>query len=150
MSDSLRSHGLQPTRLLCPWDFPGKSTGVGCHCLLRALSLNKYKSKYLEESSIKLWKSGQTCLARYGEILNDKIHFGWVECLCLSICVYISINIFVYMCVYIKLQYIKCIISDDSFSPIPSCWIKIRGISFSLIIVYHSANNNYNNKLRRS
>ena len=25
----------QPTRLLCPWDFPGKSTGVGCHCLLR-------------------------------------------------------------------------------------------------------------------
>ena len=22
-------------RLLCPWDFPGKSTGVGCHCLLR-------------------------------------------------------------------------------------------------------------------
>ena len=28
-------HGLQPTRLLCPWDFPGKSTGVGCHCLLR-------------------------------------------------------------------------------------------------------------------
>ena len=30
-----RPHGLQPTRLLCPWDFPGKSTGVGCHCLLR-------------------------------------------------------------------------------------------------------------------
>ena len=29
MSDSLRPHGLQPTRLLCPWDFPGKSTGVG-------------------------------------------------------------------------------------------------------------------------
>ena len=26
---------LQPTRLLCPWDFPGKSTGVGCHCLLQ-------------------------------------------------------------------------------------------------------------------
>ena len=34
MSDSKRLHGLQPTRLLCPWDFPGKSTGVGCHCLL--------------------------------------------------------------------------------------------------------------------
>ena len=30
MSDSLQPHGLQPTRLLCPWDFPGKSTGVGC------------------------------------------------------------------------------------------------------------------------
>ena len=30
-----RPHGLQPTRLLHPWDFPGKSTGVGCHRLLR-------------------------------------------------------------------------------------------------------------------
>ena len=33
--NSLRPHGLQPTRLLRPWDFPGKSTGVGCHCLLQ-------------------------------------------------------------------------------------------------------------------
>ena len=33
VSDSLRSHGLWPTRLLCPWDSPGKSTGVGCHSL---------------------------------------------------------------------------------------------------------------------
>ena len=31
----LGPHGLQPTRLLRPWDLPGKSTGVGCHCLLR-------------------------------------------------------------------------------------------------------------------
>ena len=30
---TLWPHGLQPTRLLCPWDFPGKSTGVGCHFL---------------------------------------------------------------------------------------------------------------------
>ena len=29
MSNSLRPHGLQPARLLCPWDFPGKSTGMG-------------------------------------------------------------------------------------------------------------------------
>ena len=34
MSDSSRPRGLQPTRLLCPWDFPGKSLRVGCHCLL--------------------------------------------------------------------------------------------------------------------
>ena len=31
LSDPQRPHGLQPTRLLLPWDFPGKSTGVGCH-----------------------------------------------------------------------------------------------------------------------
>ena len=39
MPDSLRPHGLQPTSLLGPWDFPGKSTGVGCHRLLRIYML---------------------------------------------------------------------------------------------------------------
>ena len=34
MSCSLGPHGLQPTRLLCPWDFPDQNTGVGCHSLL--------------------------------------------------------------------------------------------------------------------
>ena len=34
MSDSSQPHELQSTRLLCPWDFPGKSTGVGCHHLI--------------------------------------------------------------------------------------------------------------------
>ena len=34
VSDSLWPHGLQPTRLLRPWVFPGKSIVVGCHCLL--------------------------------------------------------------------------------------------------------------------
>ena len=38
MPDSQRPHGPQPTRLLSPWDFPGKSTGVGCHCLLHYLT----------------------------------------------------------------------------------------------------------------
>ena len=35
VSDSQRPHGLQPTRLLHPGDFPSESTGVGCHCLLQ-------------------------------------------------------------------------------------------------------------------
>ena len=34
MSDSSQTHGLQPTRLLHPWDSPRKSTGVRCHCHL--------------------------------------------------------------------------------------------------------------------
>ena len=33
--DSLQPFGLQPTRLLSPWDSPGKNTGVGCHTLLQ-------------------------------------------------------------------------------------------------------------------
>ena len=35
MSNSLWSYRLQPTRLLCPWNSPGKNTGVGCHALLQ-------------------------------------------------------------------------------------------------------------------
>ena len=35
MSNSVRPQRWQPTRLLHPWDFLGKSAGVGCHCLLR-------------------------------------------------------------------------------------------------------------------
>ena len=44
VSYSSRPHGLQSTRLLHPWDFPGKSTGVDCHCLLRRLALLNTKS----------------------------------------------------------------------------------------------------------
>ena len=35
MSDSVRPHRRQPTRLCHPWDSPGKNTGVGCHFLLQ-------------------------------------------------------------------------------------------------------------------
>ena len=35
MSDSVRPHGQQPTRLLCPQNSPGKSAGAGCHFLLQ-------------------------------------------------------------------------------------------------------------------
>ena len=37
MSNSLQPHGLQPSRLLCPWDFPGNRTGVDCHFLLQGI-----------------------------------------------------------------------------------------------------------------
>ena len=39
MSDSVQPHRLQPTRIPCPWDSPGKSTGVGCHCLLQCMKV---------------------------------------------------------------------------------------------------------------
>ena len=46
VSDSSQPHGLQPFRLLHPWNFPGKSTGVGCHCLLVMNLLPNHKSQY--------------------------------------------------------------------------------------------------------
>ena len=69
VSDPQRSHGLQPSRLLCPWDFPGKSTGVGYHCLL--------------------WKTTLELLNCYPERICSKDYFGkyglfmW-HCSCLN------------------------------------------------------------------
>ena len=39
MSDFVRPHRRQPTRLRCPWDSPGKNTGVGCHFLLQCMKV---------------------------------------------------------------------------------------------------------------
>ena len=39
VSDSVRPHRRQPTRLPCPWESPGKNTGVGCHFLLQCMKV---------------------------------------------------------------------------------------------------------------
>ena len=39
VSDSVRPHRWQPTRLPCPWDSSGKNTGVGCHFLLQCIKV---------------------------------------------------------------------------------------------------------------
>ena len=41
MSDSLRPHGLQPARFLCPWGYPGKNAEAGCHSLLQGIFLTQ-------------------------------------------------------------------------------------------------------------
>ena len=57
VSDSYRPHGLQPTRLLRPWDLLGKSTGVSCHCLLRSDIYLVVKMTYLQKNLIIILKS---------------------------------------------------------------------------------------------
>ena len=47
MSDSLKPHELGPTRLICPWEFPGKNTGVGCHSLLQGIVLTQGSNRSL-------------------------------------------------------------------------------------------------------
>ena len=39
VSDSVRPHRGQPIRLPCPWDSPGKNTGLGCHFLLQCMKV---------------------------------------------------------------------------------------------------------------
>ena len=70
MSDSSQPHGLQPTRLLCPWDFPGKSTGVGCHRLLHIpLFIEGYSIKHLSQTAPFLSLALPSCLSLYAPVL---------------------------------------------------------------------------------
>ena len=65
VSNSLRPHVRQPTRLLCPWDFPGKSAGVGCHCLLQGIFLTQ---------GLNIWAR-----ASFGS-LNSSVLVCWPYC----------------------------------------------------------------------
>ena len=68
VSDSSQSRGLQPTRLFCPWDFPGKSTGVGYHCLLHLYKCTKAFLLHL----IRAWE--RTMNKRDGEIGKHRLN----------------------------------------------------------------------------
>ena len=64
VSNSLQPHGLQPARLLCPGDSPGKNTGVGCHALLQGIF-------HTQESNLCLlcllhWQAGSLPLCHLG------------------------------------------------------------------------------------
>ena len=56
VSNSVRPHRQQPTRLPHPWDSPGKNTGVGCHCLLQGMKV-KSESE-VTQSCQSLWPHG--------------------------------------------------------------------------------------------
>ena len=65
VSDPQRPQVLQPSRLLHPWDFPGKSTGVGCHCLLqnRVTDIHKFM--------VTKWKGGKLCAVLICLVMSD-------------------------------------------------------------------------------
>ena len=73
MSDSLWPHGLSPTRLLHPWDFPGKSTGVGCHFLLQMIFLNQGSSPGLPH-----WRQTLYCLSHQESLVLQYNKFVYV------------------------------------------------------------------------
>src|SRR5574342_431323 len=58
MSDSVRPHRRQPTRLLSPWNSPGKNTGVGCHVLLQC---RKVKSESEDTQSCPTLRDRMDC-----------------------------------------------------------------------------------------
>ena len=67
VSDSVRPHRRQPTRLPRPWDPPGKNTGVGCHFLLQCM---KVKSERERSTDIRTFNF---CLCFKGSFLETSL-----------------------------------------------------------------------------
>ena len=61
----LQPHRLSPVSLLCPWDFPGKNTGVGCHFLLQRILLTQRSNLCLLH-----WQADSLPLSHLGKPLN--------------------------------------------------------------------------------
>ena len=67
VSNSLRPHGPQPARLLCPWNSPGKNTGAGRHSLLQGIFLTQGSNLGLLHCRQILY-----CLSHQGSLILDK------------------------------------------------------------------------------
>ena len=93
MSSSLRPHGLQPTGFLCPWDSPGKNTGVDCHFLFQGIFPTQGLNLHLLHCRQILyqWATGE---AHYPSPINIlplllclNIYVYWYVCAC--VCFYL-------------------------------------------------------------
>ena len=72
---TLRPYGLKLPKLLCPQDFPGKNTGVGCYALLQGIFLTQGSNPYL--LSLLHWQMGSLPLAPHGKQAPE--FFGWIK-----------------------------------------------------------------------
>ena len=75
VSNSLQPHGLYPTRLLCPSDFPGKNTGVGCHFFLQGIFPTQESNPCL--LCLLHWHVGSLPLSHLVSPFCNLIHFTW-------------------------------------------------------------------------
>ena len=85
MSNTLRLRGLQPSKLLCPWDFPGKNTGMGCHFLPQGI----FPTQGLKPCLFPLLHSQLGSLplvATWEALYKHSVQFSLVAQLCLTLC----------------------------------------------------------------
>ena len=71
VSDFLWPHGMQPVRLLCPWDFPGTNTGVGCHFLLQGIFQTQGLNLHL--SHLLHWQEDSSPLCHLGSPYSHQL-----------------------------------------------------------------------------
>ena len=84
VSNSLRPQGLNPTRRLCPWNFPGKNTGVDCHFLLEGIFPTRGSILSLASAAFDR-QSLYHCTTWEGQYICMHLHAQSLQ-LCLALC----------------------------------------------------------------
>ena len=101
MSDSVQPHRRQPTRLLCPWDSPGKNTGVGCHFLLQCMKL-KSESE-VSQSSLTLSDTKDCSLP--GSSVHGIFQARVLEWGAIAFSIYMLLYIYIHIYAYIYIGF---------------------------------------------
>ena len=92
MSHSVWPHRWQPTRFPCPWDSPGKNTGMGCHCLLKCM---KVKVKSL--SHVRPWATPRTVAHQAPPSMGFFRQEYWSG---------VPLPSHIYICMYVSVRYL--------------------------------------------
>ena len=77
MSDSVRPHRWQPTRLCRPWNSPGKNTGVGCHFLLHCVKVKVLSRDWLIATP---WNAAHQAPPSMGFSRQESLVYSQVSC----------------------------------------------------------------------
>ena len=111
MSDSVRPHGRQPTRLPRPWDSAGKNTGVGCHFLLQCM---KVKSESEVAQSCPALRNPMDCSPPGSSIRGIfQARTSYKQCVffCFSL---VSLNIILLRCIWFHASGVCSLLSLSS------------------------------------
>ena len=114
MANTLQPHGPQPARLLCPWDFPSKNTGLAFHALLQEICLTQRSNPRLlhYRQILYCWATNQS-VWKYSGFCVQCFTISWVE---VDFCFF----------VFIPFQ-AHCFPSGDPWDPnIPGAWFSCR------------------------
>ena len=129
VSNSLQPHELWLTRLLCPWDFPGKNTGVGCHFRLQGIFPTQGLNRHLLH-----WQTDSLPLCHMGspQNMNSPILFSKFEISLISLILKSSSKVSWLLQLLKQANYILCIWHFHASSR----WKEIPAMFVSLVWLY--------------
>ena len=113
---NLWPHGLQPTRLLCPWDSPGKNTGVGCHFLLQRIFP-------IEGSNPSLlhWKVDSFTMGPPRKPPDFCVYVCLLVCTCKCTCVHMFMNVDSVHMMHVVIRVCTSVCLCTHMSPVCTC-----------------------------